>query len=38
MLLCVPKSSSGDDFDYGQQNSLFRENNSLFRRDNSLFR
>jgi hypothetical protein len=28
--LCVPKTSSGDDFDFGWRNSLFLRLNSLF--------
>jgi hypothetical protein len=35
--LCVPKTSSGDDFSFGRLNSLFLRQNSLFRRNNSLF-
>ena len=35
--LCVPKTSSGDDFGFDQENSLFLNQNSLFRRNNSLF-
>ena len=35
--LCVPKTSSGDDFGFRRQNSLFPRQNSLFLRNNSLF-
>ena len=35
--LCVPKTSSGDDFGFDRENSLFLNQNSLFRRNNSLF-
>ena len=33
---CVPKTSSGDDFGFDRENSLFLNQNSLFRRNNSL--
>jgi len=29
--LCVPKTSSGDDFRFNWENSLFLNKNSLFR-------
>ena len=35
--LCVPKTSSGDDFGFRRQDSLFPRQNSLFLRNNSLF-
>jgi hypothetical protein len=35
--LCVPKTSSGDDFGFGRQNSLFLHQNSLLYENNSLF-
>jgi hypothetical protein len=35
--LCVPKTSSVDDFGFDPENSLFLNQNSLFRRNNSLF-
>jgi len=34
-LLCVPKTSSGDDFGFNRENPLFLNQNSLFRRNNS---
>jgi len=37
MRLCVPKTSSGDDFGFGGLNSLFLRQNSLFNQNNSLF-
>jgi hypothetical protein len=35
--LCVPKTSSSDDFGFDRENSLFLNQNSLFLRNNSLF-
>ena len=35
--VCVPKTSSGDDFGFDRKNSLFLNQNSLFRRNYSLF-
>jgi hypothetical protein len=34
--LCVPKTSSGDDFGFDRKNSLFLNQTSLFGRNNSL--
>jgi hypothetical protein len=36
-LLCVPKTSRGDDIDFCRRNSLFLRQNSLLRGNNSLF-
>jgi hypothetical protein len=33
-LLCVPETSSGDDFGFNRENPLFLNQNSLFRRNN----
>src|SRR5450631_1269161 len=35
--LCVPKTSSRDNFSFERQKSLFLRQNSLLRRNNSLF-
>ena len=35
--LCVPKTSSGDDFGFCKQNPCSSGQNSLFLRNNSLF-
>ena len=37
VILCVLKTSSGDEFGFDRENSLFLKQNSLFRRNNSLF-
>jgi hypothetical protein len=37
LYLCVPKTSSEDDFGFNRENSLFLNQNSLFLRKNSLF-